>query len=1061
MNIEQPRSYNAIIERTLAKAIKLAAQSPKSRKLGRRGIAGFCQLQGPTGGGKSSSLYRKGFTDNTAPALELIKNTNRQAILVTHRWNILHDIYHSAVNQTDSKGQPFSVSVLYAQDQNVVSAVTQTPLPHEGNLHSSDMPNPLESIKRLAGKGLLIGDEIAKKLSKTGREIENISRTLDDKNLARQYYLAIEKERRRRSCASIEHTLLKNMFALEKAVKTAREKSGENSKETKAAVKRLKRFRDDPWVRRIFPAICWRDDQQHLLIMTTQKLFSSFYDGQNKVRISHQKLSGHVIFIDEFDYQADVLQQLLAQTQKIKEPPQCLGQLLDEGKRLLQRMQYVKDEPMPKITQRLQDFLTSLEEELEAKNIDLVDSRALVIPLKDHQEGKSFQEQFLFRSDHLVTSQPLTMSRAPHGYEIEPREIQEDTNATENFVDVGAFLRLMEKFIRRFGLLLSNFASTEDEAQEYLRQLSELLFDSVNDYRPSYYGSTLSSLSLFSLPQINLDELKHLIESNILPNTHANVYGLTSWLLKQNQRAKKLDPLRIQIRRAFLPTTPEGLLLSLSSRNLVFALSATSYIERAMGHFDIRWLTSALKYIAEARTPTISTSFLGNEFGNRPKTWFKQPIPYVQCEEDFQLQHTMIEQVSQSKATQRKTKLKLHIHEFEDVQESDAGQEMLEALSPDFFQPGSEPITDSEQKHREEVLCMLLDVVSTAGKNPDHKGQLAFVNSTRYFRKWLLEQEAQPSRDSISWLRLDSDFSSIIGKDKSKTLNAKSFNKIFIPAVVHDVPAIICLLTAEVQKKVSFRDAYQEAFNTDRVVIVLTQTASATNGINLDFKAPDSGDQMDLTCLYLLEAQHFYFSKFEQSDDEKQDEMAHAGDQLRNLDKLCRAGELSRADQRRYILPLMTNYKKEISKLNKLYQQKTNDYWKNTAANVQQQVGRIERAWRHIPQVDIYLTSTLAGALSKFASQPIFNNNRRLISDLNIQLLETVLEKREAEQPNLIEQLMTPPQTGEEAVDIIDNKLVVAIRDSRNGEHEIEMLTKIWHQLGKAILQHDYKWKPE
>ncbi len=103
----------------------------------------------------------------------------------------------------------------------------------------------------------------------------------------------------------------------------------------------------------------------------------------------------------------------------------------------------------------------------------------------------------------------------------------------------------------------------------------------------------------------------------------------------------------------------------------------------------------------------------------------------------------------------------------------------------------------------------------------------------------------------------------------------------------------------------------------------------------------------------------------------------------------------------------------------------------------------------------------MAGTLSKFASEPIFTNNRRLISDLNIQLLEAVQEKREADQPNFIEQLMTPPQTGEKAVDIIDDKLIVAIRDSRNGDHEIEMLAKIWHQLGRAVLQHDYKWKPE
>lgn len=59
------RSYNAVIEYTLSQA--------KKSKTSRR-IAGFCQLQGPTGSGKTSSLYRLGYEDNALPALESIKN---------------------------------------------------------------------------------------------------------------------------------------------------------------------------------------------------------------------------------------------------------------------------------------------------------------------------------------------------------------------------------------------------------------------------------------------------------------------------------------------------------------------------------------------------------------------------------------------------------------------------------------------------------------------------------------------------------------------------------------------------------------------------------------------------------------------------------------------------------------------------------------------------------------------------------------------------------------------------------------------------------------------------
>ncbi len=98
---------------------------------------------------------------------------------------------------------------------------------------------------------------------------------------------------------------------------------------------------------------------------------------------------------------------------------------------------------------------------------------------------------------------------------------------------------------------------------------------------------------------------------------------------------------------------------------------------------------------------------------------------------------------------------------------------------------------------------------------------------------------------------------------------------------------------------------------------------------------------MDLTCLYLLESRHYYFSAF-QANTENNDDMAHAGFQLRNR-KLLRAGEISRQQHQRFLLPLMMNRKYEISRLNGEYK-RTSDYIKNTAANVQQQVGRIERA---------------------------------------------------------------------------------------------------------------------
>jgi hypothetical protein len=783
--------------------------------------------------------------------------------------------------------------------------------------------------------------------------------------------------------------------------------------------------------------------------MTTQKLFSSFYDGTKKVRMSSEELSGHVIFIDEFDYQADILQALLAQAQLVQEPPECLGQLLEGGKRLLARMKYVSTSPVPELNQELQSLLDNLENDCKDKNIDLRHSRALVIPLEQYEQGKPFGQQYLFRSDHLVTSQPLAISPAAHGYEVSVVGKGE-----EDAVNIGDFLRLMEQYIRLFSLLLSQFSNDEAEAREYLVRLNRLLFDPANDYRPSYYSSALPNLSLFALPRTSLVELDWLRKSNLLPNSHANIYGLTNWLLKPNDAEADLDPLRVQIKRAFMPTTPEGLLVSLASRNMVFAMSATSYIERALGHFDLRWVQAALKYVAEARNAKIDKSFLGNTFEDRHDTWFRKPIPYVQSEQDNQLQQSMIQNLVKRKSTIRKTELAVTVHDFDSLSDQVEFNELESRLHPEFFTQGQEALSDFTRNHRLSILLKLLEVIRLAALNPSHRGHLAFVNSTRYLRKWLTDGQAQSSRDALSWFESDERFYNQLPEQHA----LQEFSEVFIPIKAHNEELLLCLLTADSQKKDGFEAAYQAAFDSGRIVVVLTQTASATNGINLDYSLPDSGKSMDLTCLYILESKHYYFSKYEPSGNDS-DEMSHAGFQLRNLEKLLRSGEISRKQHRSFIMPLMTNSVADISNLN-LHYKSTEDYIKNTAADIQQQVGRVERAWAEVPKIEIHLSDALANDLQKFTSLPTYGQYRNLISDLNRQLFDALVERTEKHQITLLNLMTSKCQPGDEAVEIIDNQLVPALRAARCGDMDGESIQKVWHGLGRAVLQYDFSWKP-
>ncbi len=56
---------------------------------------------------------------------------------------------------------------------------------------------------------------------------------------------------------------------------------------------------------------------------------------------------------------------------------------------------------------------------------------------------------------------------------------------------------------------------------------------------------------------------------------------------------------------------------------------------------------------------------------------------------------------------------------------------------------------------------------------------------------------------------------------------------------------------------------------------------------------------------------------------------------------------------------------------------------------------------------------------------------------------------------------MTPTQTGDQAVEIIDNRLVPAIREARRCTGGNDGISGLWHSLGRAVLEHDYAWNPK
>ncbi|GAB6091580.1 hypothetical protein [Spirochaeta dissipatitropha] len=1046
------RSYNAVIGHCIDQAGKLAEQAQGNGQFGAKPIAGFCPLHGPTGSGKSSSLYRQGHLDGSVPALEHLHEAGYQAIFVTHRWNILQDVYRNIAQQQDSRGQPFRVSVVYGKTENSIAAATGKSLPHENADYA--VPQADASIEFLVQRKLL-----GKESQKTGKILMNLAQKItglhkhvEQGEHTKQFDAEIIQKARQsleRACSAFEQTILNVIREHQTHITDLLKNYGSESQHVKVARDRLAELRGHPWIRRILPGIAWHDENQHVLIMTTQKLYYSFYDGNKKVRLNSSGLAGRIIFIDEFDYQAGVIQSLLAENQLIQSPPHFLYQLLHEGKNYLNRLPSTKTDLDGRIQELLSKVIGELEKDLSERQIELSGPKALIVSDDGPDTEPLFEKSYLFRSDHLITSNRLVLQPGPKGYEV--KQTSSDQGQGDSlFLD--EFLRTIEKHIRHFVFEVLSI-SGDGDFTELLWKLCHILFSPANDYRNSYYTEVVTR----SIPGVISErvhaELVPLIKSNRLPNTQASFFGLTSWLLEQNQAAKDIDPLRLDIRRAYLPTTPEGLLFSLASRNLVFGLSATSYIERSIGNIDLRWVEAALRHLAESRNPDVRKSSLGIPFNERDSKWFKRPIPYVQNRQDMIAQRDVIAEINEKKKEIRQTRLRTLVQTFTEFYESEEGKRALDSVTGIL---GNEKTYHKVIEYRKELLAKLLYVISEVGKSGSrHLGHLVFVNSIKYLDKWLKEKKAEESRAKVQWLQDDSGFADQL----SASSPLLKLVDVFIPKLVHGEKVLLCLLTAENQKRSGFHLAYQEAFATGRIVIVLTQTATATNGINLDFSLPDRLQTMDLGCLYILEAQHFYFSAEQYSDDYTSGDsgMAQVGTQLRDLEKLVRVGEFSHREQKKFIMSLMAQEKEGCRLLNARYKIST-DYIKNTAANVQQQVGRVERAWAKIPEIEIHVETTVAKTLVQFAGLPNYINFRNQVSHLNKQLLEDLENLFSNAERDFLMGMLVPCQDGKDAKRIIDDILVPAIRESRHEAAGNTGIEELWRSLGRAVLCLDYAW---
>lgn len=1015
-------------------------------------IAGLIPINGPTGLGKTSALF-KSSPEGSGSVLSYLTDAKLQGIFVTHRWNILHQV------AADAQAEGIAVSVVYAREDQVLGAVLGLPFTHEDpDFNPGDWQTHLASI---ALENLWVNSlfsmaqlrELCSVITRQAKQIAHLASVPDADSLKQDAERKLDY-----ACKQLETAVQQNLRQLEQQHQAQEKPRGKRRRQLgvhSLAESQLRQFRAHPWTRRLLPGVAWHDEQQPLLLMTTQKFFHGFFDGKRRARMADAQTQGHVIFIDEFEYQEPVLLSLLSQAQSIQELPQCLGVLIDEGMRALPRFRAAnpRDENLNQLFDKLEQHFLETKATLNEVGVAFPEQRALVKAV-----NSQFISRYLFHSDYTITEKPTYLVPDGHSLRVEDAPSPDSIRA-------GYFFSQLEQLLRRTLSLLTRLpVEVPSDASTSLREeFMHLLFNGVNDYERGHYYKNLNLATLIgAAPNTYLPELAWLINTQTLPHTQAQLYGFSCWLFTSAK--ERLDSLRIVQKRAHIPTTPEALLVALASRNLVFGLSATAILQRTLGHFDMKWVFGALHEVRRVRkSPPAALA---------PVEQCKQaaPIPITPTSGSDQAQYHVIQHLKNIKAAQRNNQLEVSITDFCETK-SVQGEQVAVALAQlpaDFFQDtldttGSATASSIGQEYRHHSVQAMLNIIRIAGASaPELQGHLVYANSIRFIRKWLHCSSADASRARLAPVLAGYQPAKhqLAGADKlASFVNVSPW---FIPLWVDGSPLLVCLLTAESQKDSRFERLYGEAFATGCKVVVLTQVASATNGINLNVDVQQNGirQAQDLSCIYLYEGRHFYFAK--QAPTLGVPPMAETGGKIRQLQKLRHAGFVSEQQYRRAIASLMQDNAREINKLNYGLYKKTTDYVINMAADVQQQIGRIERVWSSMPRSQVHLHTALADSLQEYANDAHgYELHKPMLSTLNQGVFDALQDHGQRGDPLAL--LFAPRQSNALIKQIIDQHLMTHIRDSRDpysrslqqSSLDVDALQRTWENIGRAALRRD------
>lgn len=478
------------------------------------------------------------------------------------------------------------------------------------------------------------------------------------------------------------------------------------------------------------------------------------------------------------------------------------------------------------------------------------------------------------------------------------------------------------------------------------------------------------------------------------------------------------DKEEVKFRHYAIHTTPEKLLLALAQKNLVFGLSATADIPRFIKHFNEHWLRKQLNTTENSHYFDVDT-----------------------------IDERIIQELNERKLQDRQNDIEVVLSRDLNVYPSGKDYEVYIKRVADHFEDGFG--TDDPNGYRrqrvERFFATLFDIIQRRSAEQLMIDTHLFFYTTFTQIRYIFETPATHRHDLFQ-------INSIFNDNQFPAYRLHFAGQTFI-VIFYDAPQ-----ASYIHSNKEIKEKYNQLFWEGVPVLLLTQYASAGNGVNLQYCPAPDAKETDFRNIHLMEAPFYFFDEINPS---KHTSLQISTAIKKNIWYHAKLFESKVISAERFfgILENLRNDRSNIEYRAGKNSELQADSLKNRIATYIQALGRIERVWAKMPTQTIFLAQEVFDDFARFVQDDIFaylhqSRRERLSSNL-ARMMEQIehmaTARAKVARRHMDERLALQDKKCQEYV----HELLQRLHAFRQGKGNTDA-RKDWIDLRKVALAHDF-----